>query len=209
MKKLRDVLLILVILLFLAGVGYFIFRPEAKTHQDVPVQIEVVTPDIKGSSDTIRDPEPIREKIVYKDRVVFKENPYNKELERKYLEATTEIERLNLYLEAIKENKYDVSFVDSIQDVTVHSTVQGKLLEQSIDYHIKPRKHIIDTVLPIKLPKRSELYGSIELGVPTQNHTPASIVVKANAVIVNKKDQIFSMAIDSKLRAWFGFGIKF
>ena len=82
------------------------------------------------------------------------ENPVNKELEQKYLNALSENEKLKLYLEVIQKRTYIDSLEDKNIKINYTALTTGTLDSIKIDYTIKP-----DTI-KIKQPVFRLLGGS-------------------------------------------------
>jgi hypothetical protein len=179
---------------------YFLLQKPDKveTIVEVPVKIEVPVPAKEGKSEIKYLPSPI------------KENPINKELQKKIELLQDSIAMLDFIKEELTERTYNNEFKDSTQSINVKSTVQGKLLNQSLNYYINPNTVKLDTVIETKIiyPTRIQLFGKVEIGntIDIQNFEP---VFKGDIIIKNKKDRLISLGIDTQERVWVGYGFKF
>ena len=115
--------IIIAVLMFM-----LITRPTITEYVEVPA---------KSGQMVIEKPEPIvHYDTIYKDKIVVKENPVNKELLTKYEQATDSLEKLKLYRDAITIRDYKQTFKDKNQEITVSSKVTGTLERQEISYDI-------------------------------------------------------------------------
>lgn len=199
----KDLVFIIIILLLLFIIGFMSWSSDKAQMEKVPASIDVKIPAVKGDSDTVYMPVP-----VVRDTTIYKENPYNKALASKFADSQDSIEKLQMYIRAISENDYKVTFKDSTQAVTVSTKVQGKLLEQAINYDIFERTVRVDTVFDVEVEHKRKLYALVELGAPLQIKQNA-FIGKATFIFKNKKDQLFSTSIDTDAHIWIGAGIKF
>lgn len=169
------------------------------------IKVEPVTitlPAIDGTTGKIKvEPEIITETIYlpqYKEKVVV-----DKTYKNLYNNAKDSIEKLNLYLDAIKINEYDKTIInnDTIKIIGKVKT-RGDLLEYKIDYKIKPVKV---TYIPEVIVKKPTLMGGVsgELGIPT---TPDNFIFKGNLNIINQKGNSLSIGYDTEKKIWVGIG---
>lgn len=207
MEKIKNMLIIILILLFLGGLGYFIFRPAKEIIKKVPVQVTVKVPEIHKVHDTV-----YVDSIIYKNRVVVKENEANKELLAKYIALKDSTDKLNMYINAITEREYKITYPDSTQDISVYSRVRGKLLEQQLEYTIHKQETTVDTTIEVPIEKQLELYGLIELGAPvfsTEQFNLSKFNLKATSILKNKNNDLFSFSIDVHRTIYLGYGKQF
>lgn len=155
----------------------------------------------------------VRFDTIYKDlirkveieKIVYKENPVNKELLSKYEKAMIDndsLKQLELFKEAVTERNYKQTFEDSVQTITVQSEVIGTLKLQSLKYNIKPRQIIIPaTVMKPSLFVGGFSYMDVKnLGAP---------VVGVNISFLNKeKKKSFTFGYDTQKSVHIGMNIK-
>lgn len=192
MNKVGLVVLVIIIIVL----GVLLFKKKEPDVIRVPVVIEVPVPGKEGKSDTIYLPSPV------------KQNPINKELLKQFEESQ---EKLKLYEEAITERVYEEIFEDSTQTITVTSKTQGKLLEQHLEYKIKPTTVKVDTIIdiPVENIKRLKVYAGAQIGLPIGAEAGiATPALQGNIMIQNKKDNILSLGLDTKGYVWIGYTIK-
>ena len=126
--------------------------------------------------------------VTEKGDIIKVENPVNKELEQKYLNALSENEKLKLYLEVIQKRTY----IDSLENKDIKfkytALTTGTLDSIKFDYVIKP-----DTI-KIKQPVFSLLGGlSLETNMNTLQPN-----LKANIGFQNKKKDILLLGGNNK-----------
>lgn len=199
MGNLKNIILVAVIVL----AGYLIYDKLTAKPQiiEVPVRVEVPVPAVEGSIEKDTIGIPVRVEV---------ENPINKKLLQDYIQTKDSLEQLKLYQEAITTRVYSEVFEDTIQRITVESTVQGKLLDQDLNYFIKPRTVRFDTIIKIPVPTRVKLFVGAEIGMPLLDlpNFNTSPIVKANFFLKDKRDNIISTSVSTDKRVWLGYAIK-
>lgn len=163
---------------------------------------------IPSKSNTVYIDNPIEVKVydtIYRDsiikkevlRVVEVESKPNQELLKKYEDANDSILKLELFISAIKERSYIEKLEDSVQTITVKSSVIGTLKSQSISYVTKP--------ITIKKKVLPSIYvgGSIQL-TTKDGLTPSASV---NISVAGKKT-IYSIGINSNKAVFVSAGIR-
>ena len=113
------------------------------------------------------------------------ENPVNKELEQKYLNALSENEKLKLYLEAIQKRTYTDTLEDKNIKIDYIAETTGTLNDIKINYTIKP-----DTI-KIKKPVFT-LYG----GLGSSMSVDIKPGIKLNLGYQNKKGNLIFAGYD-------------
>jgi hypothetical protein len=218
MTQVRDILIIILVLLIFGVSSFLMLQPKEQEVKEVPVVIELSLPEIKAVSDTI-----YVDSIVYKERVRKEVLDPNPELLAKYKTSKDSIAKLNMYLNAIREHNYTTTFKDTLQDITVHSRTRGELLEQSLEYTFHKQTRTVNKLLSIPDKKHLEFYGMLHLGLPAyplQQRVQVNgddlwvprnsgLTAKVSLFMKNKQDNLFGLSIDSDLKAYLGYGIKF
>lgn len=189
-NKFKIILIISIILNLI--LGYFLFQPKQVDTINVPVVIEVPVPGKIGTFPPVTLPIPKTEK----PRPILKDD----------FVKSDSIKKDSLYNDAITERDYEIKFKDSVQEVTVKSKVQGKLLSQSLEYEIYPSKVKLDTVINIKIPYKNKLYLHGEVGSSINTFKP---IFKAGIILKTKNDNLISTSIDTEKTVWIGGSIKF
>lgn len=183
-----------------AGVILFLWQtPEVQKPEILVVEKTITIPGKKGKLDTIHYPAPYAV-----------ENPVNITLLQKYESLKDSIAKKQLFKEAITENEYNEMYEDSTVKISVYTKVRGKLLKQAPTYLIKPSKITYKDTTSISiapLPK-IKVYGGIEVGQAV-NALVFKPQIKANLLLQNKKENIWSASYDSNNTAWIGYLVKF
>jgi hypothetical protein len=146
-----------------------------------------IKPEIKVITKTIKVPEYINN---FDTITIFK--PFKKVLvdsiyKEKYLKAKDSLERLNLYLEAIKIKEYNEKFTDTFQTINVYTKTRGTLLAQSLSYKTFKRDIIYKDTIFIK-PRRM-----LSIGLETSTN----LDIKASLLYTTRKKTIYSIGIDA------------
>jgi hypothetical protein len=161
----------------------------------VPVRIEVPIPAIKSKTDTIYKPVPYR---------IVSPNPVNDSLLIHYTATKDSLERLRMFVWAITVREYQTEFEDENIKIDTYSRVRGELLAQSNDYFIKPRTIIVDTTLEVSVPRFNALYL---YGGAKYSLIDKSAGFEAKLVLINKKNNLLSVGLDTQ--GYFSAGLGF
>ena len=133
--------------------------------QDIidPEPVTVIIPEIEGTTDTIYVKEVITEKVYIKGKTIEVDAGYKK----KYEESKDSLEKLNIFLDAIKINEYKETLVDN-QEILIkgYAKTRGEIIKFKVDYKIKPRKITYIPEVVFKSPKLSLELGLL-VGTPT------------------------------------------
>ena len=198
MDNLKNILLILLVFV----VGFFVYDKftEELTAGYITTTIEVPVPAKEGEIkiDSISYP-------VY----IEVENPLNKKLVEEFTKTKDSLQKLKLYVDAITTRTYKETFKDSTQTIEVTSTVQGKLLEQKLVYHINPYTLPVEVTIPIETKNKFKVFAGAEVGLPLDGTLiNLSPVVKGTLLFKNSKDNILSIGVDTRTTIWAGYFIK-
>ena len=187
--------------LIIAVLGVFLYFQLTKDVEivEVPVRVEVPVPVVKVEFDTILDPYP-----VYIEGKTIIDSTYFE----KYINLKDSVEKRKLFIEAIAIRDYHETVEDDTLKIDINMRVQGFLKSYQVSYKTKPRTILLDTILPLAIPKRSRLYGSIETVIPT-NQFEFQPVLKVGLMLKTKSDRIYSVSIDTDGRLWGGFAYPF
>lgn len=213
MKNLKYIIggIVLVVILF-----FLIDKcSQEKRIVEVPIKIDVPVPPIKGSSDTLINPSPIR--------VVTIESPLNKELKSKLRKLQDEnrilfnkykkadsLSKQVIYKDAITIREYEQKFIDSFQTITVHSKTRGKLLSQHLEYETNEYTIPLDTVIKTEIKEKFKIFGLLEIGSPVFSpDNREDLFAKGTFIFKNSKDNGFSLGIDNKGSVYGGYLFKF
>ncbi len=162
--------------------------------------VTIVVPEKEGTTGIVNiEPEIIRDTVFVKGETIEVDKGY-KEL---YEKAKDSLEKKELYLEAIKINKYNDTIVNN-DDIVIRgsATTRGTLLDYSVDYILKEKSITYTPEVVTQLPKLSGGIG-LEIGVPTIPNT--SFVVKANLSLMNRKGKEINISYDTDKRVWLGY----
>lgn len=173
--------------------------PEPKL-VEVPIKIEVPVPVIVKEFDTVREPYP----VYIEGPTVVDSLYYNK-----YMQLTTDLQRDSLFKDAITIREYKERIEDDTITITLNMRVQGFLKEYQVGYETKPYSIPLDTVIKVAIPKKVQLFGGLELGLPLSKIGEQLPVVKGNLLMKNKKDNLYTIGIDTEKRIWLGMLFKF
>lgn len=166
---------------------------------EIPIIIEVPIPVVEVEFDTIKDPYP----IYIPGTVKIDSTYYNK-----YISLRDSISRDSLFKEAIAIREYREVFEDDTIKIDVYSNVQGFLKKQQVSYKTKPRSITVDTTITVKTKYQTKFGAGIEVGIPTNNATGNSIVVKPK-ILLDTKRFIYDLSWDTDKRVWAGISFKF
>tara|TARA_R110002124_G_scaffold281430_1_gene455702 strand:- start:61740 stop:62333 length:594 start_codon:yes stop_codon:yes gene_type:complete len=192
-NKIKNIILILSLVLNLV-LGYLAFHKAEPEVIKTRIRMDIPVPGKINSFPPVELPIP----------KTVKPRP---NLIKEYI-ASTDKKKDSLYADAVTERFYDINYKDSIQEVNVKTNVQGKLLNQVVDYKIYPSSITLDTVITISTPKVNKAFLMMEIGQDITNINNISPVGKAGIIIKNKKDNLLSASIDTKTNLFIGIGFK-
>jgi len=138
-------------------IAFFIGRWTSPTENKI---VKVTIPELSGKSPIIINPKPLiqfKDSLVYKDKLIVTENPFNKELVDKYINLESETERLKEYIKSIEVRKYKVPFENDTIKIVGEVEVQGELKSLKYNWFIKQR--YVDVPVEIKKPTINLLLG--------------------------------------------------
>lgn len=192
--EVRDILLVILSALMV----WQIFFNEKEEKPPEPITITI--PEKTGTSG-LQTIERVQQVPVYIPQ--YKEpvqvDSYYKKL---YEESKDSIERMNLYLQAIKINDYDSTIVDNDTiKIDAFAKTRGSLLEYKVDYKIKPDAFTYTPQIDYRRPRLSAGFG-VEGGIPTRPET--NFLLKGNLYFENRKGNGFSLGYDTDNRVWLG-----
>lgn len=193
--EIRDILM-LVLVGLLSWQMFF-----QKNIEEKPQPITITIPERTGTTGTqiVEKVVPVPTYIPQYKQPIEVDSKY-KEL---YEKAQDSIQRMNLYLEAIKINDYEEKLVDNDTiEITGYAKTRGSLLEYKVDYNIKPFEHTYDPEVIIRRPSLSMGLG-VEAGIPTFPNN-SNFLLKGNLYFENKKGNALSVGYDTDKRIWLG-----
>ena len=132
-----------------------------------PVETKTVTitiPGKEGKSSVITDFVPIykvKDSLVYKDTLIYTENPFNKELAENYTRLENEKDKLLAYLNSIQIRTYSIPYENDTLKIVGNIKVQGELKSVQYDWKVKSFTTDIDFKVP-KPTMKLLVGGSIE-----------------------------------------------
>lgn len=184
----------------------FIQRSCCNTSKGFEKKKEIVIPEKKGSFppvklmkvyDTI-----IKDSIVFKDRKINVINPLDKQMVIDYLKAKDSIERLNLFIKAVKINKYNQNFDNNDISLNIEAETTGTLNYVKPTYVIKEKK--VSAPIYIKQTKFA-LYTGFELYDSKNLNAPG---VKIDLSVQNKKGDLYTAGYDSDKNIYIGYKLR-
>lgn len=194
--------IIIIILLFV------IFLQKSCNNKELPsIQNQEVTiPSQNGSFNSLK-PVKIHDTIV-KDSIIFKNktisviNPLDKELVINYLKAKDSIDKLNLFINAVKINKYKENFDNKDISLTIEAETTGTL------NYIKPTYIIKEKTIDVPVKIKQTVFA-IYTGVETYNNTLLNnFGIKIDLGIQNKKGDIYTAGFDTNNNIYIGYKLR-
>ena len=138
-----------------------------------PQPITITVPESRGAiRDTIENFERHTVYLPAKDETIDVDSEWKK----KYEEAVDSLEKQQIFLESIKINEYEKTFVDNdtIQ-IKGFATTRGSLLDYSVDWTIKSRAISIDIEPEVRRPRLQAEYGAGVYLTPNQIYIPLEL----------------------------------
>jgi hypothetical protein len=194
--------IIIIVLLFV------IFIQRSCSNKVLPsVQnTEVIIPAQHGSFNALKPIKVhdtiIKDSIVFKDKKITIVNPLDKQLVVDYLKAKDSIQKLHLFMNAVKINKYSQNFDNKDINLTVEAESVG-----TINY-IKPTYTIKEKKVEVSVPVKQTVFA-LYTGVETYNNASLSnFVVKVDLGIQNRRGDIYSAGFDTNKNIFIGYKLR-
>lgn len=140
----RNILVLIILLLISFFIGRFTSPKEVKT-------VTITIPAKEGESPLIINPKPIyysKDSLVYKDTLIYTENPFNKELAENYTRLENEKDKLLAYLNSIQIRKYSIPLENDTIKIVGDIEVQGELKSIKYIWEVKELKTDVDFKVP-------------------------------------------------------------
>lgn len=180
------------VIILLLILSFFVGRCTKNSDTKI-IETKVTVPEKQGSfksDSTILVPIQTKEvsKIIYKDSILYVPT-INQDLVDKYLSTQEELDKLKLYTDAVKINKYETVFDNKDLKLTIRSKTEGKLLELNPEYIIKEQT----VPISVEIPKPKEKIFSLNIGAGFNTTKDlAKIDPSIHLDFVNKKGNILS-----------------
>lgn len=184
----------------------FIQRSCCNKSENFKAKKEIVIPEKKGSfpsvkpikiSDTI-----IKDSIIFKEKKIIITNPLDKEMVLDYLKAKDSIEKLNLFIKAVKINKYNQNFNNDDITLDIEAETTGTLNYIKPTYTIKEKK----VIAPVYIKQtKFALYTGAEV---FDNKSLNNLGVKFNLFIQNKKGDLYTAGYDLNKNIYVGYNVR-
>jgi len=174
---------ILIILLFYKSCD----KIESDTTKVTITDKKVLIPEVNGKFDkptnTTQLPSKAKDSIIYFDKLIYVESAVNKETAQKYQDAKTELDKLNIFLNGIRERDYISNFNDSLVEIQAKSKVKGNLEAIQLSYKLKPREVIVQEKTIERTIVKTDPFGVLAGGGVNQNIDTRKVNYEANAGI--------------------------
>ena len=188
-----------IILIGLLGIMTFLYF--TKKTPDKRRTVDIVVPERSGTFEKVKPVYvPINRPTYTRRTDTVIKYEINPDLVDAYQNANDSIERLNLYIEAIKEREFKNTFDDDRIEITVTGRTRGELLWLNADYTIKENSQ------PVNLPKpKINVFAGFSVQSGVNLH---STDVFMNVGLQNRNKDIFRVGYSPSGAFLFGFDKK-
>ena len=175
---------------------------EIKT---VKVIVPTVTGKLESKKPELKPIEIKQEQIVKKDRLIYKENPFNIILAEENTKLKADYSRMSdslkskAYDKAIELNTFSYKSEDKYLKLTIDGIVRGEVSEITPSYTIKEQES--EVFVKEKLPGLKVL-GGVEVG---NTKTLDDLSFKGSVLFQNRKGNIISAGYDTDNKIWLGY----
>lgn len=198
LKKMIYPAIIVILLLII-----FIQRSCCGESSKFQTKKEILIPEKKDSFPSIKPIKlvdiKIKDSIVFKDRKINVVNPLDKKMVVDYLKAKDSIERLNLFIKAVKINKYNQNFDNDDISLNIEAETTGTLNYVKPIYTIKAKK--VSAPVYIKQTKFA-LYTGIQV---YNNKNLGNAGIEVDLSIQNKKGDMYTIGYDTDKNIYIGY----
>lgn len=136
-----------------------------------------------------------KDSIIYKDKVVVTENPFNKKLAEDFILSQKEndsLKALKLYLNAIEEREKTYVFDNKDTKLEIYTKTRGEILKITPKYTIKERE---ETVM---VKNKETVFALYAGGGISDNLTLNNFTAEAHIGLQNKSGDIISAGYDTQ-----------
>lgn len=195
MIDLKHKLILYTIILSLLIIVFVQRSCSAQTSQ---VKQKVIIPEKVGEFKTptaIINNKGKKDSIVYKDKVVVTENPFNKKLAEDFILSQKEndsLKALKLYLNAIEEREQTYVFDNKDTKLEIYTKTRGEILKLTPKYTIKERE---ETVL---VKNKETVFALYAGGGISNNISLSNFIAEAHVGLQNKSGDIISAGYDTQ-----------
>ena len=175
---------------------------EIKT---VKVIVPTVTGKLESKKPELKPIEIKQEPIVNRDRLIYKENPFNIILAEENTKLKADYSRMSdslkskAYDKAIELNTFSYKSEDKYLKLTIDGIVRGEVSEITPSYTIKEQES--EVFVKEKLPGLKVL-GGVEVG---NTKTLDDLSFKGSVLFQNRKGNIISAGYDTDNKIWLGY----
>jgi hypothetical protein len=194
--------IIIIILLFV------IFLQRSCNNKELPsIQNQEVTiPSQNGSFNSLKPVKihdtMVKDSIIFKNKIIPVINPLDKELVINYLKAKDSIDKLNLFINAVKINKYKENFDNKDISFTIEAETTGTL------NYIKPTYIIKEKTIDVPVKIKQTVFA-VYTGVEAYNNALLNnFGVKIDLGIQNKKGDIYTAGFDTNNNIYIGYKLR-
>lgn len=177
--------ILLIILLFIKCNPDEESTKTTTTIKDVQVEVPSHSGIFDKPNNQSEIPSSGKDSIVYFDKIIYVESAVNDELVQKYKNAKTEVDKLNAYLDGIRQREYNSDYEDSLVNIKAHTTVYGELKTTNLSYTLKPRKVTVQekTTVIEKTVIQKDNFGILGLGGVAKDLDTQDMIYEAGAGI--------------------------
>ena len=175
---------------------------EIKT---VKVIVPTVTGKLESKKPELKPIEIKQEPIVKKDRLIYKENPFNIILAEENTKLKSDYSKMSdslkskAYDKAIELNTFSYKSEDKYLKLTIDGIVRGEVSKITPSYTIKEQES--EVFVKEKLPGLKVL-GGVEVG---NTKTLDDLSFKGSVLFQNRKGNIISAGYDTDNKIWLGY----
>lgn len=175
---------------------------EIKT---VKVIVPTVTGKLESKKPELKPIEIKQEPIVNRDRLIYKENPFNIILAEENTKLKADYSRMSdslkskAYDKAIELNTFSYKSEDKYLKLTIDGIVRGEVSEITPSYTIKEQES--EVFVKEKLPGLKVL-GGVEVG---NTKTLDDLSFKGSVLFQNRKGNLISVGYDTDNKVWLGY----
>ena len=175
---------------------------EIKT---VKVIVPTVTGKLESKKPELKPIEIKQEPIVNRDRLIYKENPFNIILAEENTKLKADYSRMSdslkskAYDKAIELNTFSYKSEDKYLKLTIDGIVRGEVSEITPSYTIKEQES--EVFVKEKLPGLKVL-GGVEVG---NTKTLDDLSFKGSVLFQNRKGNLISAGYDTDNKIWLGY----
>ncbi len=187
-NNIKTSIITFIIGLLLGCIVAYFWKKNDKEIINVPFKVEVKVPKIEKDFDTLYFPKPEYSIKKVIDSIYYKQ----------YISLIDSLDKNELFKDAITIREYKQVFEDDSVKIDSYIKTRGTLLSSQVSYLVKQRVILVDTVIPLTVPRKAKLYVGGYIYPSIKNNPLESLGIGPSVMLLNRKQtKSFNIGYDA------------